>query len=314
MVKSVLRGMFWMAMGGLMLSIMNAFMRVMTLEMEPLQAQFVRYGFGFLALLPLMLRGPVRRLWPKNMSGQIWRGLAQAAALSLFFLALPHMPLADMTAIMFTTPFFVLVGAALFLNETVTPARWLAAAVGFIGVAIVLWPHLGLDGGAGLWSLVMLGAAPFFATSFLLTKALTRDESSDTLVVWQNIVVTVITLPAALYFWTDPTPQQWGLLAFCGVVGTLAHWCFTRAFYLADISAVQPMRFLDLIWSSVLGMLLFANTPSATALAGGVVIVMASIWLARFESGRARVAAAAAAKAEAGSASSKEAQATGTAR
>ncbi len=134
----------------------------------------------------------------------------------------------------------------------------------------------------------MLGAAPLFAASFLLTKALTRDESSDTLVTWQNIVVTVLTLPAALFFWSGPTLEQYGVLALCGLFGTLAHWCFTRAFYLADISAVQPMRFLDLIWSSVLGMLLFSTVPSTTALTGGMIIVTASILLARFESGKAR--------------------------
>lgn len=286
--NTVLKGMAWMALGGLFLVTMNAVMRLMTQQMEPLQAQFLRYMFGFIALLPIILRGPIKRLWPKNLAGQCYRGLAQTCALSLFFLALPHMPLADMTAILFTTPFFVLIGAAFFLGETVSMARWLAAGAGFVGVAVVLWPHFSMAGGAGLWSLVMLGAAPLFATAFLLTKALTKHESSDTLVTWQNIVVTVLTLPAALWFWSAPTNEQWGLLALCGVLGTIAHWCFTRSFYLADISAVQPVRFLDLVWSSLLGIALFGNQPSTTALAGGVVIVLATIWLARFEASRAR--------------------------
>ncbi len=276
-----------MALGGLVLTTMNAIMRLMTQQIEPMQAQFLRYFFGFFALLPLILSGPISRLKPKNMAGQIWRGVAQAGALTLFFLALPHIPLADMTAILFTTPFWVLIGAAAFLGETVTAARWMAAFAGFAGVSIVLWPHFSLSDGAGTWSLVMLGAAPLFAASLLLSKALTRNESSDTLVTWQNIVVTVITLPAALYFWSAPTASQWGLLALCGVLGTIAHWCFTRAFYLADISVVQPVRFLDLLWSSLLGLLLFANPPSSYALGGGVVIVLATIWLARFESRKA---------------------------
>jgi len=289
---TVVRGIAWMALGGLVLAIMNALMRLMTQQMEPLQAQFVRYLFGFVALMPLILSGPVKRLWPKNLSGQLWRGLAQTLALALFFMALPHMPLADMTAIMFTTPFFVLIGAAAFLGETVSATRWLGAIAGFAGVAIVLWPHLTLSDGAGAWSLVMLGAAPLFATSFLLTKALTRDESSDTLVTWQNIVVTVLTLPAALYLWAPPDQSQWLILAACGALGTVAHWCFTRAFYLADISAVQPVRFLDLIWSSLLGLAIFGTNPSKTALLGGLVIVTASVWLARVESKRANRAAA----------------------
>ncbi|MFK7964625.1 MAG: DMT family transporter [Burkholderiaceae bacterium] len=289
---TVVRGIAWMALGGLVLAIMNGLMRLMTQQMDPLQAQFLRYFFGFFALMPIIFRGPVKRLWPKNLSGQCWRGLAQTLALALFFLALPHMPLADMTAIMFTTPFFVLMGAAVFLGEQVSATRWLGAFAGFAGVGIVLWPHLTLSDGAGIWSLVMLGAAPLFATAFLLTKALTRDESSDTLVTWQNIVVTVLTLPVALYFWVTPDQTQWLILALCGALGTAAHWCFTRAFYLADISAVQPVRFLDLIWSSLLGLAIFGNEPSKTALLGGMVIVAASVWLARVESKRANRAAA----------------------
>ncbi len=285
--KSVVKGMAWMALGGLFLTTMNAVMRLMTQQIEPMQAQFLRYFFGFIALMPLMLRGPISRLWPKNLAGQCWRGLAQAGALTLFFLALPHIPLADMTAILFTTPFWVLIGAAVFLGETVTTARWFAALAGFGGVAIVLWPHFSLSGGAGYWSLVMLSSAPLFAAALLLSKAQTKNESSDTLVTWQNIVVTVLTLPAAIYFWSTPTGLQWALLVLCGILGTLAHWCFTRAFFLADISAVQPMRFLDLLWSSLLGLLLFANPPSSYAISGGIVIVLATIWLARYESRRA---------------------------
>ena len=126
-----------------------------------------------------------------------------------------------------------------------------------------------------------------FAAAFLITKAMTRRDSSDTIVTWQNLIVTALTLPAALWFWQMPDARQWQILALCGVLGTAAHWCFTRAFVLADISAVQPMRYLDLIWSSVLGLMLFGNLPTATALAGGLVIIAATAWLARAESRRA---------------------------
>jgi drug/metabolite transporter (DMT)-like permease len=277
--------MAWMAAGGLALSTMNAIMRVMTQALDPLQAQFLRYLFGLLVMLPMLLRHGLAAYRPNRLPGQLWRGVVHAGALTLFFLALPHIPLADVTALMFTTPIFVLFGAALVLREQVTPARWLAALVGFAGAIIVVWPHLS-GRGAGLWSLVMLAASPLFAASFLINKALTRHDSAGVIVMWQNITVTVFALPLAIPGWQPPTPGQWATFVLCGLLGSVAHYCMTRAFTLGDISAMQPMRFLDLIWASLLGLAIFGDWPSATALLGGAVIVASTIWIARRESAR----------------------------
>jgi drug/metabolite transporter (DMT)-like permease len=274
--------MAWMALGGFLLVAMNALMRLMTLEMNSLQAQFLRYVFGLAVMLPLLLRDGVAAYKPSNMVGQWWRGAVHISALSLFFIALPHVPLADMTAILFTSPIFTLLGAAFVLRETVTPARWVAALVGFAGVVIVVWPHLS-GAGAGIWTLVMLAASPLFAASFLITKSLTRHDSPSVIVMWQNITVTVIALPLALPFWSPPTGVQWGVFLVCGFLGSAAHWCMTRAFSLADISATQPMRFLDLIWSALFGFVLFSDTPTASTLVGGAVIVASTVWIARRE-------------------------------
>ena len=282
---STLRGMAWMAAGGVMLCSMNALMRVMTLELNPQYAQFLRYLFAIVLMVPLLLRDGWTAYRPRRMRGQLWRGLVHTTSLTIFFLALPHLPLADVTAIMFTTPIFVLIGAALVLHEKVSSARWSAALVGFSGVVIVLWPHLA-GSGAGLWSLVMFAASPFFAASFLLNKAMTRHDSPGVIVFWQNLLVTLFTLPMALAAWQTPDGKQVLVLLACGLLGTLAHYCMTRAFTLGDISAMQPIRFLDLIWASLFGFMLFDTSPSATALLGGAVIVVSTIWIARRESAR----------------------------
>ena len=292
MRPAILRSMLWMAAAGLTLSVMNAIMRLMTQQLDPLQAQFLRYALGVVVMLPIILRGPIGRLRPNNLTTHVWRNLAHTSALSLFFLALPHIPLADVTAIMFVTPVFVLLGATLFLKEKVTVARWLAAIVGFLGVVVVLWPHFSGDDGAGLWGLVMLAATPLFAASFLIAKALTRFDNPDTIVAWQNLMVALFAMPMAIAAWQWPNNMQWLLLLGCGLLGTIAHWCFTTAFSMADISALQPVRFLDLLWSSLLGLIIFGNSPALTALAGGIVIVAATAWLARHESRSANKSAA----------------------
>ena len=283
--------MLWMSVGGLSLCTMNALMRLMTLELEPMYAQFLRYLFAVPMMLPMVVREGWRAYRPNNLRGQFWRGAVHTGSLSLFFLALPHLSLADTTAIMFTTPIFVLLGAALVLREKVTGERWLAALVGFGGVLVVLWPHLRGGVGAGVWSLVMLSASPLFAASFLINKALTKRDSPQVIVTWQNLSVTLFTLPLALPFWHTPSLTHVGVFLVCGFLGTFAHYCMTRAFSMVDISAVQPVRFLDLIWSSLLGIALFGATPTVTALAGGAVILASTIWIARRESLQRRAAA-----------------------
>ena len=182
------RGLLWAAASGLVFAHLNALMRLMALELDPFQTQFLRYLFGLVAMLPLVLRGGVRAYWPKQLGGQFTRGAVHTLGLGLWFIALPHIPLADMTAIGFTAPIFIMLGAYLFFREPMRWERWLAASIGLAGVVIVLAPKL--SGSGGLYNLVMLASAPVFAASFLLTKSLTRHDSTGVIVVWQAISVT----------------------------------------------------------------------------------------------------------------------------
>ena len=279
------RGLLWSATAGLTFCVLNALMRALALHMDPFQAQFLRYLFGFLVVLPLVAHsGGLAGWWPRSVRGQFTRGALHTAGLALWFLALPRIPLADMTAIGFTGPLFIMVGAWLFFKEPMRWERWLATALGFAGVLIVVGPKLSLaQGGAGLWHLVMLGSAPLFAASFLVTKALTRYETTGTILLWQAITVTLLSLPLALPGWSWPSPVQWlGFLA-CGVLGSAGHYCLTRSYRIADISATQSAKFLDLVWSALMGWLLFADLPTASTLLGGAVIATATLWVARRE-------------------------------
>ncbi|MEZ5658876.1 MAG: DMT family transporter [Burkholderiaceae bacterium] len=192
------------------------------------------------------------------------------------------MPLADTVAIMFTVPIGVLVGAWLFLGEKVNKTRWLASALGLAGVLIVLSPKLS-GGGSLFWSLVLLSAVSFWSATFLITKSLTRHDSPRTIVAWQNLSITLMTLPWALFLWQAPATVDLLLMAGAGLFGTLGHWALTRAFAIAEISALQPVRFLDLLWSALYGIVLFGDPPVLATLIGGVVIVTSTIWLARSE-------------------------------
>lgn len=281
------KGLLWVGLAGFLFVILNTIIRSLTLQMHPMQAQFLRYVSSVLIMAPLVLRAGMAAYMPHRMGGQFARGAMHTVGLMMWFTALPKIPLADTTAIGFTGPIFIMLGAYLLFKEKMRWDRWIAALIGFSGVVIVVAP--GLSGGVGGYSLLMLAASPVFAASFLMTKALTRTDRALVIVLWQAISVSLFSLPLAIWFWAPVAPGQWLGFLLAGVFGIASHYCVTRGFAVADISSTQSVKFLDLVWSAGLGWLIFSETPSQTTLAGGVVICGATLWIAHREArGRGR--------------------------
>ena len=290
-LNATLRGMLWMLATGVLFIILNGFMKKLSHEMDPWLVGFLRYSIGTAVMLASTLRLGARALWPQQPGLQLVRGAFHATGMMLWFAALPMVTLAELTAIGFSGPLYICIGAVLFLRERMTGARWAAVITGFIGVLLVVHPFDGASfTGISAGMLLMLASSPVFAGSFLIAKVLTRRERTDVMVLWQHVLVATFLAPFALANWAMPTADQWQLLVFCGFVGAAGHYCMTRAFSVADISAVQTVRFLELLWAALLGFLLFGTLPTGWTVAGGVVILGATLALARSES---RVQAAA---------------------
>jgi len=278
------RGMLWMAVTGVLFIVLNTTMKWLAHDLDPWLVGFLRYLMGVLVILPPALRLGLRELWPRAPKLQFARGLFHAGGMTLWFAALPFVSMAELTAIGFTGPLFICVGAVLFLKEHMTGARWAAVVVGFTGVLLVVSPWKGAGfSGVSFGILLMLTSAPVFAGSFLIAKALTRYERPDVVVLWQHIWVSVLLLPVAIVYWTTPTAAQWGLLIVCGVLGAAGHYCMTRAFRVADISAVQSVKFLELVWASITGFIVFGTVPGFWTVVGGAIIFASTLWLARRE-------------------------------
>ena len=279
------RALLWAAGAGLLFSLLNGVMRGLAQQINPFQAQFLRYACGFAVLVPMLLRNGMAAYQPRNVGGQFTRGALHTLGLFFWFAALPKIPLADMTAIGFTTPLFIMLGAYVFLREPMRWERWLATGLGFTGVMIVVGPQFaGSEGSAGWYHLLMLASAPLFAASYLVTKALTRYETTRTILVWQSITVGLFSLPMALLNWSSPSAWQWVGFLFCGALGSAGHFCLTQSLQKADISATQSVKFLELVWAAVMGWLLFSDVPTPHAIMGGLLISAATIWVARRES------------------------------
>lgn len=273
-----LRGLLWSITAGLMFVMLNTVMRTLALQLDAFQTQFLRYFAGLAVLAPLVLRGGLAGLRPRSVGGQFARGALHTFGLGLWFIAIAHIPLADTTAIGFTTPIFVMIGAAWVLREPMRADRWAAALLGLAGVLIVVGPQLA--GSGGLYTLLMLSTCPVFAASFLFAKALTRYERPEVIVLWQTITVSAFSLPLALLHWQWPTLMQWLGFLLSGLLGTAGHYCLTRSFSVADISATQSVKFLDLVWAALLGWAVFGDAPSQSTLLGGFVIFASTLWIA----------------------------------
>ncbi|MDH4325732.1 MAG: DMT family transporter, partial [Betaproteobacteria bacterium] len=120
--------------------------------------------------------------------------------------------------------------------------------------------------------------------SYLVAKALTRYDRSDVVVLWQHVWVSILLAPFALAFWSPPSAVQWAFLVACGFLGAGGHYCMVRAFRVADISATQSVKFLELVWAAILGWIVFGTAPAGATVAGGVVILVSTLLLARHES------------------------------
>ncbi len=289
--NATLRALLWMAACGVLFGILNMLQKLLTHQLHPPQVICLRYLVGSAILLPIVIMSGWRRYRPSRPSLLAWRGMFHVAGSLIWFGVIPFVTLAEASAIGFTGPIFMMLGASLFLGERMYAARWAAVLIAFAGVLVVLWPGLIAADMTSLSTLWMLASSPLFAVSFLMSKVLTRYDRPEAIVFWLGVTIFTFSLPFAIFAfewplriaWQWPSALQWALLGVCGLVGSSAHYCMTRAYRIADVSAVQSVRFLDMVWASLFGFLMFAHLPTIWALAGGTIICAATLWIARYE-------------------------------
>lgn len=252
--------------------------RSLSPSVHPFIIGFTRSLFGFIAFLPWILTHP-QILKSQYRFRHVLRAALKLGSLIAFFAAYARSPLADVTAIAFTTPIFVTVGAWLFLSESPRLLRVIAVVIGISGVFVVLQPGQHNAVATGLW-LAVLGA--FLAALIqLMLKPMSARDSTQTLVAW-NLIVTVplAAVPASLV-WQMPSAIEWQLLAVQGVLGALAMAMATRAFALADASLISPIDFLRLPLVAALAYWVFDQVSDITTWMGGAMIFAATLLMAR---------------------------------
>lgn len=253
--------------------------------LHPFQIAFLRNVCALAFMLPWLLHHGRGGLSTGRLNMHLWRAAVGLIGMLTWFSAVAYLPLAEAVALNFTAPLFATAGAALLLGEVVRARRWTATVIGFLGMLIILRP--GFVEFTPLMTLPII-AACFMACSMLIVKSLSRTEAPAAIVLYMNLLLTPLSLLPALFVWRWPTLTEWALGLFVGCCAALAHIAFTRAFKLADASAIMPFDYMRLPFVAAVGYLLFAEVPDGWTWAGAAVIAGAAIYIAQRES---RVAA-----------------------
>jgi len=280
-----LAGIGWMLVTGLLFVCVTGIVRHLGSDMPAIEAAFIRYAIGLGLMIPMM-KAVIRYRPPaKVMRLYAVRGVVHGIAVMLWFYAMARIPIAEVTAIGYTAPIFVTIGAALFLGERLQARRIAAVAIGFLGALIILRPGFQE---VSLGQLAQIAAAPLFATSFLLAKKLTARENPTIMVGMLSLFCTLTLLPGAIYQWRTPTMEEVFWLAMTAVFATAGHYTLTRAFAAAPLTVTQPVSFLQLVWAALLGIVVFGEALDPMVIAGGGVIVGAATYISHREAVAAR--------------------------
>lgn len=265
-------GIMWMVVTGLCFVAVTALVKTLGVRIPAAESAFLRYLMGLVFLVPiwrqLVAVRPTRRQW--RLFGL--RGAVHSVAVILWFYAMTRLPLAEVTAMNYLTPVYVTLLAIVVLGERLAFRRILAIVAALIGALMILRPGFReLDPG----HFAMLGTALLFSGSYLSAKILSGEFSAALIVAMLSVSVTIGLAPFALAHWVTPGLGDLAILFCVACFATAGHYSMTLAFAAAPVSVTQPVTFLQLVWSVLLGAVFFAEPADVWVIAGGSVILAA---------------------------------------
>jgi drug/metabolite transporter (DMT)-like permease len=273
-----LRGILVTLAAMLLFGLMDAGSKYLSTRYPIAQIIWLRYVFTIpLLLLVLAPKGLARHLRSARPGLQVLRSLLLVTEIGLVVWTFSLLPLADVHAVLALTPLVVTALSVPLLKEQVGPRRWAAVGAGFLGVLIVLRPGLGVMHPAAL---VALLAVLLYALYQILTRLAGRFDSSETSLLWQLVVGSLVLSFVVPFVWRPPAVQHWPLFVVVAALGGVGHYCLIKALQLAPASVVQPFTYTLLLWAVVIGFVGFGDLPDGWTLLGGALIVAAGTYTA----------------------------------
>ena len=263
------------------LGISDVTSKYLSATLPSIEIAWIRFLVFALIMVPAMLPGsPLFALRTGRPGLQVMRGVALLGS-SLFFISgLRFLPIAEASATGFVSPLFVTALSIVFLSESVGVRRWLATAVGLIGVLIILRPGSSSFHPAVFFPLV---SALSWACMLIMTRMMSGREAAITTMTYSSIVGVGILSALVPLVWVAPSWHDilFGILV--GLASTVGQWIVVLAFRYADASVLAPFSYTQLLWVSILGFLIFGEVPGVWTVTGAVFIVASGLYTAHRE-------------------------------
>jgi drug/metabolite transporter (DMT)-like permease len=232
---------------------------------------FFRNLFGLIALMPFVYRFGIAQLRTENLRWHLSRALFGVTAMYCFFYALGHMPLADALLLNYTAPVFTPLIAAWWLRERLTRQLVWAAAIGLIGVMVILKPGHELFAPVALIGL----ASGFFAALAMSTiRRMAQTEPAVRIVFYFGVVATLVSAVPLLWAWQTPDVTTTLLLMGSGVLATVGQLFLTKAYSRAPAARVGPLTYATVIFAAIYGWMWWAETPDLWSLTGALLVAL----------------------------------------
>lgn len=248
------------------------------------QVVFFRSAFAFVPIVAFMLltRQGTATLKTKQPWSHARRALTGVLAMFTYFSALTYLPLADVTAISFASPLIVVVLASVLLGETVRLYRWSAVAVGFVGVSVMVSPHLGdgfAEGAAGIGVGLAVANAFLVAFTMIFIRMMSGTESALAITFYFQLTCSLVSLATLPFAWATPDGEQLLLLIGLGVLGGIGQLVMTNGYRFAQASTLANFDYVAMIWAILFGWMFFAELPAAAVYVGAAIVIGSGLFI-----------------------------------
>ena len=264
------RGVLWMLAATVWMAGMHGAVRHVSASVHPFEIAFFASLFGLLVVAPSFVKSGLAPLRTRRLRAHVLRSVFHIIAMFIFFFALGMAPLALVTALAFTAPIYVTVLAIPLFGERIGVRQWVAILAGFVGALVVLRPGIGeIDVGA----LLALAASMVFSGMLVVTKSLSRTESSITITSYMLLMMVPMSFVPALFVWSWPDTETMLWLVFIGIASAFGRLFLAQALREAPTHVVMPVDFCRLIWVTAIGYVVFGDIPDPFTWAGGAIIL-----------------------------------------
>jgi drug/metabolite transporter (DMT)-like permease len=281
-MENPLRGIALVLASTFVFSLSDAIGKFLTGYLPVTEILWIRYVIFVGFALPLVLRSGPGKFRVRRPGLQILRGLGLIVSALGFILSLRYLPLADASAIGFVSPLLTSMVAVPLLGEVVGVQRWIGGIVGLIGVLAVVRPGTGAFHPAAL--LVLLSSISW-AFASVLTRLIVRVDTATITLLWSAMTGAVVLTTVQPFAFTLPTGWQAFLLLVLGIIASGGQYLTVLAYRHAAASVLAPFNYVQLIYATALGYLVFSTVPDLWTFAGAGIIVASGLYTLQYERG-----------------------------